>query len=338
MKLKTGKLRVGVIGLGVGEAHVAAYQAHPDCVIGAVCDFSDSRFSEARNKYRGLKVSRDANDILEDPGIDVVSIASYDDHHYEQVIKALQNGKHVFVEKPICLYEEEAIHIRSLLRANPALKVSSNLILRKSPRFRRLKRMIRHGEFGELFCIEGDYHYGRLKKITEGWRGKLDFYSVVYGGSVHLIDLLLWLTGDTVVEVMAYGNQIASKGTQFQYNDCVIALLKFRSGLIGKVGTDFGGVRPHFHNLSIYGTNATFVNDLPNGKLFLSRNPENVVHDITDAYPGVQKGDLISSFIDSIVNGTECEVSEEDIFKTMSVCFAIEESMRRNTPMVVRYL
>lgn len=332
------KLKVGIIGLGVGEAHIDGYNSHPDCMVTTVCDLSSDKLAEVHKKYPALRITNNANEILDDPEIGTVSIASYDNYHFEQVMQAIRNGKHIFVEKPICLYEREAQEIRSLLKKRPSVEMSSNFILRKCPRFRRLKEMVRRGELGELFYMEGDYHYGRLEKITNGWRGKLDFYSVVYGGAVHLIDLLLWLTDELVEEVFACGNRIASKGSEFKYNDCVVAILKFRNGIIGKVTADFGGVRPHFHGLSLYGTKATFLNNLPNGKLFRSRDPNVPPQDITDSYPGVRKGDLIYNFVDTILNGSKAEVNAEDAFKAMSVCFAIEESATRSAPVRVRYI
>jgi len=66
---------------------------------------------------------------------------------------------------------------------------------------------------GELFYLEGDYNYGRLHKFTTGWRGEIPFYSVTYGGAIHLIDLLIWLSEGKVSEVIATGNKIAGKDT-----------------------------------------------------------------------------------------------------------------------------
>ena len=336
--VRTKTLRAGIIGLGVGEKHVAGYRAHPACAVVAVCDKASSKLSEVQAKYGIFKACSNPDQILEDPEIDIVSIASYDPDHYEQIVKAIQNEKHIFVEKPLCLYEQEAVHIRALLKSKPHLKMSTNFILRKSPRFQGIREKILNGFFGELFYAEGDYHYGRLEKITEGWRGQIDFYSVVYGGSVHLVDLLLWLSGDTVEEVFAYGNQIASRDSQFKYNDCVAALLKFKSGMIGKITADFGSARPHFHSLNIYGTQATFVNDLPNGKLFTSRDPKQAPQDVTEPYPGIEKGDLIYRFVDSIANQSSPEVSQEDVFRAMSVCFAIETSVKEKKPVRVEYI
>jgi len=332
------RIRAGIIGLGVGEKHIAGYQSHPDCEVVVLCDFSDEKLSMARTKYPGIRLTGQADEVLQDPEIDVVSIASYDNYHYEQIVQAINNDKHIFVEKPLCLSESEAAHIRRLFQEKPGLKMSSNLILRMSPRFRWLKQMITDGNMGQLFYVEGDYNYGRFHKITDGWRGKIDAYSVVYGGGVHIVDLLLWLTGDSVVEVAAYGSNLASRDTSFRYNDMVVAILKFESGIIGKVAANLGCVFPHFHVLNIYGTKSTFVNGLEYGTLFESSDPTQAARKITAPYPGIEEGGLIYSFVDSILDRSQAEVTEEDIFKTMSVCFAIEEATHQSGSVVVRYI
>lgn len=331
------RLTAGIIGLGVGEQHIAGYHSHSDCEVVAVCDFAEEKLAMARQKYPALKVTSDASDILTDPTIDVVSIASFDNYHYEQIVQAINHNKHIFVEKPMCLYEEELVHIRALLTDKPHLKLSSNLILRMSPRFKLLKEMIAQGKLGQLFYVEGDYNYGRLHKIVNGWRGQLDFYSVVYGGGIHIIDLLVWLTGDPVVEVMAYGNHLASAGTQFRYNDLVACIMKFKSGMTGKMTANFGCVYPHFHRLSIYGMEATFVNGLDEATLYLSRDAQEAVK-ITAAYPGTHKGDLIYSFVDSILTGEPAQVTTNDVFNSMSICLAIEKATQQPGAVAVNYI
>ena len=52
------------------------------------------------------------------------------------------------------------------------------------------------GVFGRIYAFEGDYLYGRMFKITNGWRRNIPDYSVMTGGGIHLIDLFLWLTGE----------------------------------------------------------------------------------------------------------------------------------------------
>lgn len=331
-------LKVGIIGLGVGEKHIEGYNSHSACEVVALCDFSRSKISFAHKRYPDLKVTDNADDILGNREIDVVSIASYDNYHYEQIVKALQNNKHVFVEKPLCLYEREARHIRYLLKEKPDLKLTSNLILRMYPRFLALKKLVDRNRIGTIFYLEGDYNYGRLNKITDGWRGRLDFYSIVYGGGVHIVDLLLWLVGGDVIEVSAYANNIASRGSQFKYNDMVVSILKFNNGVVAKVGVNFGCVFPHFHNISVYGTKATFVNNFKHGLLFESRDSQRNPRKIVTKYPGINKDALIHNFLDSIIYGDKLIVPINDIFKTMSVCFAVEKATQRGSFVKVKYI
>ena len=324
--------RAGVLGRGVGAAPAAAYRADPRCELAALCDLDPAKLEAAEAEHAGVRLVHDAAALIADPELDVISVASYDDHHFEQVRAALEAGKHVFVEKPICQTEEEARTLHGLLAERPELRLSSNLPLRRSPRFLELKRQVVEGRFGRLFYVEGDYDYGRLWKITEGWRGEVENYSVVLGGAVHIVDLLLWITGDRPIRVSASGNRIATEGTTFAYNDLVVALVEFESGLIGKFSANFGCVHPHYHGIKLFGRDATFVNGVPEGRLFERQEDGVAARPVTSAYPGVGKGDLIESFVDSIVSDRPAAVTPEQVFQTMALCLAIDRAVAEGRP------
>ena len=101
-------LRAGIVGLGVGEAHLRSYQAIEGVEVAAVCDIDPDRLGEIANRYSVAERHGDYRAITEDPEIDVVSICSHDDAHAEQLISAFRNGKHVMVEKPVALNRREA--------------------------------------------------------------------------------------------------------------------------------------------------------------------------------------------------------------------------------------
>jgi predicted dehydrogenase len=79
--------------------------------------------------------------------------------------------------------------------------------------------------------------------------------------------------------------------------------------------------------LNVFGTEKTFVNDIPDAKLFTGDDPKKDVAVINTPYPGIEKGDLLPEFIDCIRHGTKPLIDETDIFKVMSVCFAIWQSV-----------
>lgn len=323
-------LRAAVIGLGVGEQHIAGYASHPACDVVAICDVDAKKLDEVAKRNPGLRSTTDPAEVLGDPEIDIVSIASYDDAHFEQIRSALAHGKHVFAEKPLVLQEQQARELRSMLRDRPELVLSSNVPLRLSPRFEEIRGRIADGEFGEVFHVEGDYDYGRRHKLTDGWRGDLPYYSVVLGGAIHVIDLLLWMTGSRAAEVTsALSSGFATRGTKFAHPDFVMATLRLEGGATMKVTANLGCVSPHFHGVRIYGTEATFHNGLPTGVIYTpAPPPEGAVQHVVDApYPGVHKGDLIHSFVESIVSGTPAAVTTDDVFETLAVCFAIERAL-----------
>ena len=291
----TKTLKAGVIGLGVGQEHIRLYPAIPGVEVKGICDLDPEKLRLVGERFGIADRHADFRRITEDSDIDVVSVCSYDVVHAAQAISAFSGGKHVMIEKPVALPRTEA---EGLLRAqqDSGKFISSNLILRSSPRFMQLKGMIEAGDMGEIFYMEGDYIHEILWKITRGWRGKMAFHCVTYGGGIHLIDLMRWLIADEVVEVAAMGNQILTRGTSYQWEDTIVALLRFGRGAMAKNFTTFGPQRTKFHSLNVYGTKRTFINDMPNAKLFQGSEPADE-QQVTTPYPGMEKGDLLPDFI-----------------------------------------
>jgi len=331
---------VGVIGLGVGEQHARAFAAAPPCRVRALCDFDGARLAAIGRDFPDARRYESADDLIDDPNVAVVSIASYDDHHFAQILRALRAGKHVFAEKPICLTPSELREIREAWRAS-GRRLSTNTILRSSPRFQWLKAAVADGTLGRLYCIEADYVYGRLSKLTDGWRGRIPGYSAILGGGIHLVDLILWLTGERPIDVVGFGSGLASRHTAFKGNDLVLALLRFPSGLLVKIGANFASVHPHFHRFLAYGTAATFENVQGSpeaaARLWQSRDATVEPQAIEAPYPGIGKGVLIPSFVAAVLGRGEPEVPEPEVFDALSVCLAIDRAVAEERRVPIEY-
>jgi len=334
------ELKVGVIGLGVGRHHVAAFNEHPLCRVTHVCDLDAAKLDSALRTDPTCEGALDPQAIINNPQIDIVSVASYDEYHAEQVIRALKNGKHVFVEKPMCMSQTELDAIQSALDDRPRLRLSSNLNLRTCPRFGSLRDAIQSGELGSVFYLEADYLWGRVTKLTHGWRSKAPFYSIVHGAAVHMFDLVMWLTGDRPAQVQGYGNNIATSRSGFRFNDFAAVFLRFANGMIAKVVASGGCVHPHFHRVSVFGTERTFSHELTGARVVTSSDPNAATERVDEEYPAIdQKASVITSFIDSILDDTTASVvPTEDVFATMSVCFAAEQAIAQGKPVQVEYL
>lgn len=330
-------LNAGVIGLGVGESHITGLQAHPRCKVGTICDINEEVLKTVGQRYPSCQLTVDPLSILDDPNIDIVCIASYDDAHESQVLRALRNNKHVFVEKPFCLSGKELNNIADELNSKPHLSFSSNHILRKTPRFAELKERISSNLLGEIFHMEGSYDYGRLHKLTDGWRGQIPNYSVTLGGGIHVIDLMLWLSGKKVSSVFARGNNIATSISQFEGLSLTTSVLQFEDGSTGQITSNFASVAPHHHKLSLYGTSGTFEQSHCCANYYWSRDPLEDPEKVSSDYPGAAKGDLIMNFIDMIFSNDTPLVSKQEVLDAVSVCLAIDQSISSSTPQQVIY-
>ncbi len=330
-------LKIGIIGLGVGEKHAEVYLQNSKCKLIAVSDFNEGKLSDFNAKINDLKyVSVNADDILSDPEIDLVSIASYDNFHADQILKAISAGKHIFVEKPLCLHDHEYELIRFALDQNPEIKLSSNLVLRCAPHFKEIKAKLQSGFFGKPYYFEGDYNYGRINKIINSWRGEIPFYSVVHGGAIHLTDLIVWLSESRITDVVAVGNKIMTDNTKFKFPDMVSALLKFENGITAKVSANFGCVMPHHHGLSVFGSEGSYIKGFQNEEYYNSREADG--NRTSRAYEEkFSKTELLESFIDFIINDTVPMVTTIDVLNTMAVSLAIERSLQTNNWEKVKY-
>lgn len=328
-------LRAGVIGLGVGEQHAAGYRAIDGVTLAAICDCDPQKLSDVASRLDHPTQYTDFRHMLEHEALDVVSICSYDDAHADQAVAALEAGLHVMVEKPIALHKRDLERIVSAQEQAGTL-LSSNLILRRSPRFIDLRQRVIDGIFGPLHLIEGDYLHQILWKITEGWRGKMDFYCVAYGGGIHLIDLMRWIAGEEVTEVTAMAAKKLTRGADFPYPDTITALMRFESDLVGKSTTSFGTQRPIMHTLNLYGRDASFENDAGPARLFTGDKPEDLTLIETD-YPGVAKFDLLPDFIRAIRGEPNNSVPARDVYRVMDICFAAWEAAQSGRTIPITY-
>ena len=339
MNTHATKLGVAVIGLGIGQEHSQAYMETGSCDLRWVYDIDQDKSRNFALLLGGAKSAENYDQILADSSVDIISIASYDHLHYDQAIQALQAGKHIFVEKPLCRTEDELYTLHNAwINNSEYLYIASNLVLRTAPLYRWLKQQIKQDEFGEIYAFDGDYLYGRLEKITEGWRNNVPDYSAMLGGGIHMVDLMLWLTDQRPDTVLALGNRIATQNTFFSYQDFVIANMRFPSSLIGRISVNLGSVHPHQHVLRIFGTKASFIYDDLGPRVYKNRNPEVLPERLQLAPLPENRGGLIREFVEAILEGRNMTEDIQKMFDVISVCVASDKSSATQTEKGVIYL
>ena len=338
--MKKNKIKAAVIGLGVGEHHARTFSLNPSVELAWLCDINETKLIELGSQLKEAKITQNPNDVLQDPDIDLISIASYDEAHFKQVIEALDNGKHVYVEKPICLSKDDTKDIRKKLKQYPHLRLSSNMVLRTCPLFIKVKETIKSNMMGEVYYLEADYLWGRKEKLISGWRADTNLYSVIYGAAVHMVDLAMWLTEKKPVRVQALGGGIATAGTQQKNNDFAVLLLEFEDQMNVKISAHGGCVHPHFHSLKVFGTNSSFIHESTGTIWVHSSDPNQKFKKENEDYPAKTKRDgALISFINSLINFNESAmVSEAEVFDAMSVCLAAEQAVKTGKIVEIDYL
>lgn len=331
------KLNVAVIGLGVGNRHADIYKKNKYCNLKIVCDFDKKKLNLFSKKNKNILTVTNDDIIFDNNLIDLVSIASYDKYHYEQILKCFKSKKHFFIEKPICKNEKELRKIKNLYIKNKKnIKFSSNFVLRGNHYLNKMKKELFNIKNEKIFYIEGDYNYGRLNKITNGWRSMESNYSINLGGAIHIIDLFSWFTKSNIASVIATANKIVTNKSNFKYNDFSSSLIKFKDGSIGKINANFGAVIPHNHFLKIFTNKRTIEYSFNELFFYNSRNKNTKPKKYTK---NTYKRDFVlNSFILHLIMNSKPEVTPEDIFKNMSIAFSIDKSIANNRWTKVNYI
>ena len=334
------RVRVGVIGLGVGEQHLLGFLQDSRCEVTTLCDLTpDHARAVAHRLGAAVRVTDRAEEILLDPDVDAVSLATYDQDHADQTCQALETGKHVFVEKPLCRTAAELHRVyQAWSRQGGRLKLASNLVLRSAPVFTWLRDRVQEGQFGRTYAFDGDYLYGRIHKITAGWRGQVEEYSVMEGGGIHLLDLFLWITGERPATVQAVGNRICTEGTAFRYDDFATALLQCPSGLVARITANFGCVHRHFHVVRLFGTRGTFVSDDQGPRIHTTRDEAVQAAPLRLPVRESSKAALIPEFVEAIVSDRDWNAETRLHFDVLSVCLACDRARQTQAPVGVEYV
>jgi predicted dehydrogenase len=147
-------VRVGVIGYGYwGPNIVRNFAALDNCQMVAVCDKNPAALKRASKGYPGVHVTSDFSDVLRSPDIDAVAVVTPVWTHFELAKAALENGKHVFVEKPFTSNARQAEQLIELAeRKNLRIMVDHTFLF--SGAVRKVRDLVDQGALGPLYYFD----------------------------------------------------------------------------------------------------------------------------------------------------------------------------------------
>ena len=147
-------IRVGVIGYGYWGPVVARnFHAADGCQLAAICDANPVAQERARKAHPGIQITGDAGEIVRSPHIDAVAVITPVWTHFEFAKAALENGKHVFVEKPFTASSAEASQLIDLAAAKK-LQIMVDHTFLFTGAVRKIRQLIDQGVLGNLFYYD----------------------------------------------------------------------------------------------------------------------------------------------------------------------------------------
>ena len=325
------KIVAAVIGMGVGKKHLEAIEGFMGSKVKIICEKNKKKIQLLKKKYPNKLITSKEEDIFLDKQINLVSLASYDDYHYSQILKCFRYNKNVIVEKPMCLNPNQLKNIYKLIKTRK-IKITSNLVLRVNSLFKDFKKKI---DNNRIYYIEGDYLWGRKKKLY-GWRSKIKQYSLTLGAGIHIIDLINWLTGLKPKTVYAIGNKKATRGTSFKKNSMIAMMFEYPKNIIVKITANGAAIFNHFHEIKIFSDNQTLVNSRL-GSYIIKKDKLCKIH---SSYPDKQnRKKLIHNFIETLTKkNIKPIISIKEQIDLMTICFAADTSAALNKKIKINYL
>lgn len=147
-------IRVGVIGYGYwGPNLVRNFFEAPEAQVASVSDLREDRLALVASRYPTVKTTRDFRELIEDPSIDAVAIATPVSTHYDLTLRALQAGKHVLVEKPLASDTDQVRHLMDIAQKRTRVLMVDHTFVYTGA-VRKIRELVESGGLGEIYYYD----------------------------------------------------------------------------------------------------------------------------------------------------------------------------------------
>ena len=245
MEAVARRVRVGQAGLGAwGQNLVRNLDDLAD--LRWICDADDARRTQFTRRFPQARATGDFGDLLSDPELEALVIATPVPTHYALAKEALAADKHVFVEKPPAMREAEMAELVVLAEREGKVLMPGHLLL-YHPGVHKLKDLVDSGELGDVLCVYGNrQNLGKIRKDE----------NALWSLGVHDLSVIQYLIQEEIVEAAAHGHAFLNEGVE----DVVFCYLRFASGKIAHMHLSW--LDPHkMRRLTVVGRDKMAVFD-----------------------------------------------------------------------------
>jgi predicted dehydrogenase len=215
--MQKAPIRVGIIGYGYwGPNLVRNFHQHENARVTMVSDFDEKKLAQIPQNYPHVRTVRDGSELIRDPEVDAVSIATPISTHFKLAKEALEAGKHVLVEKPITATSAEARELMKIAKErNLTLMVGHTFVYTGA--VQKMRELIDAGELGTLYYFDSArFNLGLIQRDS----------NVLWDLAPHDLSIVLHLFAERPETVQAFGQTHVGSGQE----EFAFMVLRYKSG------------------------------------------------------------------------------------------------------------
>ena len=307
---------VAVIGCGIWGKNVVRNFYNLNA-LHTVCDLDEENRKNLKELYPDVNFTGNSDEVLSNPEIDAVAVVTPSHTHYKIVKKAIECGKHVYVEKPISTVSEEARDLTELAVKNNMVLMVGHLLM-YHPVVNRLKMLIEEGALGDIRYVQSD-------------RLNINYFkndrSVMWDLAPHDVSMTSYILGKEPVRVIsAVGASSDNNGIM----DITHVTIEYEGGIVAQISDSW--IHPQKRvNLLVRGTKASamFDDTLAENKLqiFESSSPKVSTTEVID-YIEIEPLKLeCQHFLNCIEQGKQARSDGHNGFNVVKVLEEAEKIM-----------
>jgi len=326
-----GAMHIGVVGCGYwGPNLVRNLSENRLCGQVTVCDLDPAKLERVRSRYPSIRTTTSWEEMISQPDLRGVMIATPPSTHFSLAKAALQKGKHVFVEKPFASSTEQGIEL--IERAEErGLTLAVGHTFLYSPPVTKIREILQRGDLGKVFYISST-------RVNLGLHQK--DISVIWDLAPHDLSMIMHWLGEMPREVLATGKDFVQKGIP----DVAFIFLRFESGAIAHVQVSWlspsklrrttivGSAKmlvyddtQNLEAVKIYDKGVSFKDPDTFGEYHLSYRTGDIVSPKLETYEPLQAE--VHDFVSSILHGRRPRCDGEEGLRVVRVLEAAEKSL-----------
>lgn len=327
------RLGVGVIGAGLmGKVHVDAYLKVPQARLVAIADIYEEKAKDFVKQYGFERRYTDYHEMAKNPEIDIVDVCLPTFLHAGAVLTAIEEGKHVLVEKPLAMNLEEADKIISAAR-RADVKLMCAHVERFNPVYAQAKKAVEEGKIGGP-VVAMAWRRTRPPNWADWFLDVKKSGGLTVDLCVHDADLLRWFFGAEAERVYAEAGTLVFKG--FNTEDNVLINVRFTGGGLGFIQGSWTLPETHYSpglvdsKLEVIGTEGMVYIDTGVQSLSICSKRGFNYYDVI-RFPDAYQAE-VEHFVKCVSEDKRPLVTPEDAKRALEIVLSAKRSAELNEP------